>query len=505
MSTSIIEPGTRLAGRYRLEERVSVSNGSTLWKAIDEILARPVSVRTFAPDFTRTAEVVTAARSASRLNDPRLTQVFDADDSGELAYVVSEWVNGETLEQMIARRGPLEPGRAAALLGEAAEAIAAAHLAGLAHLCLTPRSLYWTTGSTVKILGLGVDAALREVDRSQAALADTRGLACLLYAALTGYWAGVGLCDLPEAPEKDGEVPAPGRLRPGVPQALDMIVCGALGLQGVARMTSPGQLAEALSQVPRVPLPLFSGPAQNPPPSMISRPAAHQAPPVRPVPPPPPPDRTRALPSRADDYDDEPRNKKPLFIAAGCIAALVVVIGGWQLSQGSAPAKGANPNIIKTGASATPAATDTTLKIVSATAVEEAYPGHHDTTIGKSPGNVFDGDTSTSWMSQRYTSPNFGLFEKGLGIQLDMGRPVSVDHVVVTIPGAGGATLSLRIGTSTLLSSLRTINHVTPATGTVTLRGRNDVRGQYLLLWFTKPPAGFKAEINEIAVYGTSG
>jgi hypothetical protein len=237
---------------------------------------------------------------------------------------------------------------------------------------------------------------------------------------------------------------------------------------------------------------------------VISRPAAHAAPPVRPVPP-PPPDRTRALPSRADDYDDEPRNKKPLFIAAACVAALVVVIGGWQLSQGSAPSKGTNPNIIKTGASASPAATDTTLQIASATGVEEAYPGHHDTTIGKSPGNVFDGDTSTSWVSQHYTSPNFGLFEKGVGILLDMGKPVSVDHVVVTIPGTGGATLSLRIGTSTALSSLRAINHVTPATGTVTLRGRSDVRGQYLLLWFTKPPAGFKAEISEIAVYGTPG
>src|SRR6202043_685926 len=120
------------------------------------------------------------------------------------------------------------------------------------------------------------------------------------------------------------------------------------------------------------------------------------------------------------------------------------------------------------------------------TGVEEPYPGHHDTTIGKSPGNVFDGDTSTSWMSQRYTSPNFGLFEKGLGILLDMGKPVSVDHVVVTIPGTGGATLSLRSGTSPSLRPLRAIDHVPPATGTATLRGRNDVRGQYLLLWFTK-------------------
>lgn len=51
MSTSVIEPGTRLAGRYRLEKRISDSGGSSLWKAIDEILARAVAVRTFDPEF----------------------------------------------------------------------------------------------------------------------------------------------------------------------------------------------------------------------------------------------------------------------------------------------------------------------------------------------------------------------------------------------------------------------------------------------------------------------
>ena len=81
MSTSAVEPGTRLAERFRLEDRVTESDGATLWKAIDEILARPVAVHTFSPDFPRVHEVVTAARAASRLTDPRLTQVFDTTSS----------------------------------------------------------------------------------------------------------------------------------------------------------------------------------------------------------------------------------------------------------------------------------------------------------------------------------------------------------------------------------------------------------------------------------------
>ena len=63
MSTFISEPGTRLGGRYRLEDRVSDASGWAAWKAIDEILARPVGVLTFAPGFPRISEVLTAARA----------------------------------------------------------------------------------------------------------------------------------------------------------------------------------------------------------------------------------------------------------------------------------------------------------------------------------------------------------------------------------------------------------------------------------------------------------
>src|SRR3954464_9056614 len=213
LSTSVTEPGTRLAGRFRLDDRVSEAGGSTFWKATDEILARPVAVLTFAPGFPRVHDVVTAARAASRLTDPRLTQVFDADDSGERAYVVSEWVTGETLEDLLAE-GPMEPGRAAAFLLEVAEALTSAHSAGLAHLCLTPHNLVWTSGGTVKITGLGVEAVLAGTTSETPAVDDTQGLGRMLYAALTGHWCGADPSALPSAPSgSDGRPLAPGQVR----------------------------------------------------------------------------------------------------------------------------------------------------------------------------------------------------------------------------------------------------------------------------------------------------
>src|SRR5215471_9745326 len=248
MSTFTSEPGTRLAGRYRLVDQVAAGTGWTMWKAQDETLARPVSVLTFAPGFPRIAQVVTAARAASRLTDPRLAQVFDVEDGGDQAYVVLEWVGGETLTDLLCD-GPLEPARACALIADAARALAAAHAAGQAHLRLTPDTLRWTRSSGIKITGLGIDAALAGSGltgsaASDPAVTDTRDLAALLYAALTGYWPGESQAGLPPAPVSDGVVCTPRQVTADVPQAIDGVVCRALlhraGRQGPP-ILAPGE------------------------------------------------------------------------------------------------------------------------------------------------------------------------------------------------------------------------------------------------------------------------
>ena len=119
---------------------------------------------TFAPGFPRIREVLTAARAASRLTDARLAQVFDVEDDWDSAYVVMEWVAGDSLDDLLAD-GPLDPARGAEIVAEAAEAMAAARTTGVAHLCLTPQSLRWTPGGGVKVLGVGIDAALSDSDR----------------------------------------------------------------------------------------------------------------------------------------------------------------------------------------------------------------------------------------------------------------------------------------------------------------------------------------------------
>jgi hypothetical protein len=530
----MIEPGTRLAGRYRLDERFRESAGSTLWKATDEILARAVAVRTFSPEFPRIAEVVTAARAASRLTDPRLTQVFDADDSGELAYVVSEWVTGETLEAMVLARGPMDPGRAATLLYEASQALTAAHAAGLTHLRLTPRDLLWTTGNTVKILGLGVDAALAGVTAQEPAATDARGLARMLYAALTAHWPGTGedadvRGSLPPAPQSNGVTCRPGQVVPGVPLSLDILVSRALGLVEEEPVATPAALAQALQRVPRIPLPIFAGLAADPPPPPPIAPQSRAnttqrfpVPPSQYVPPaaprhqaPPAPQPYHAtLPSQAysPSRRQPRRDRRALVLVGAAVAAAIVGIGVWASAHsggggtkaGSAGVPGLKDN---TGPSKAAQPTAGPLVPVGGSGFDPATSGHPDTAVkGGGAEAVVKG--GGNWHTQHYSDADFGRLTDGLGLLIDMGKQVTITSVHVTMPAGGAGTLQLRVGNGTSLGALKVVGQSGSAQGSVDITARSGAQGQYVLLWFTKLPnldGQFMAQINKVTVYGRQG
>jgi len=258
MTTYTSEPGTKLGGRYRLEDRIAAGSGWAAWKAIDETLARAVTVFTFAQGFPRITDVVTAARAASRLTDPRVAQVFDVEDAWDRAYIVMEWAAGDTLDDLLSA-GPIEPVRGARMIAEAAAALSSAHAAGVAHMCLSPGSVRWSQTGEVKVVGLGIDAALSGTTAEDPVLADTRGLGQLLYAALTGCWPGTDYPSLPPAPVADGEPRSPRQVVAGIPMTFSDLACRAMNLQsreGSPPVVTPGELSHALmAALPPAPIP----------------------------------------------------------------------------------------------------------------------------------------------------------------------------------------------------------------------------------------------------------
>jgi hypothetical protein len=262
-------PTAWLGGRFRLDERITAAGGLSMWKATDELLRRPVTVHLLPRGVPVSPQVVEAVQAAARVNDPRLATVYDTDYGSESPYIVSEWTRGTHLEDLVLSGLP-RPALAAAMIADAADAVAVAHQAGRPHLCLGPRSLRWDTGSGLKIAGLGIDAALSGTTAADPAAADTMALARMLYALLTGYWPGDEPTALPAAPRHKGRVYTPRQVRAGVPGVLDAITCHALQLRSHRALRfglTPAGLAMSLRSVqrPSYVAPRPAGPARSAP------------------------------------------------------------------------------------------------------------------------------------------------------------------------------------------------------------------------------------------------
>ncbi|KRF37594.1 protein kinase family protein [Nocardioides sp. Soil805] len=217
-----IHAGEVLASRYRLDDLLTESEGGRFWRAHDAVLHRHVAVHLIARHDSRADGLLEAARNVAPHADPRLLRVLDAEQLDDLCYVVNEWGQGTSLDVVLANDGPLPPRRAAWIVSEVADSLALAHEAGLAHGRMVPENVLLDHHGQVRIIGFGVDAALHGLPpgRRSADLVDVAGL---LYAALTGKWAGVSSSQLPDAPTDHGAVLRPRRVRAGIPRALDAL------------------------------------------------------------------------------------------------------------------------------------------------------------------------------------------------------------------------------------------------------------------------------------------
>ena len=160
MPTSM-QAGDVLAERYRLDDLLAENGAGRFWRAHDLVLHRAVAVHLLPADDDRAEPLLEAARGAGPVIDRRLLRVLDAEAADGRCYVVNEWGQGDSLDILLAREGPLPPRRAAWLVGEVADSMAEAHAAGLAHGRLIPENVLIDQHGQVRIIGFGVDAALR--------------------------------------------------------------------------------------------------------------------------------------------------------------------------------------------------------------------------------------------------------------------------------------------------------------------------------------------------------
>jgi hypothetical protein len=479
-----LHSGHKLARRYRLEECVTRLDGFSSWRAMDEMLRRAVGVHILPADHPRARSVLSAARAAALLGDPRFVQVLDAVEDDNLVYVVHEWLPDATELTGLLASGPLEAHEAYQLVLQVSQAMAAAHREGLAHLCLTPSTVLRTSAGQWRIRGLAVSSALRGISSDTPQRADTEAVGALLYAALTHRWPyetdAHGLAGLP----KDLGLIPPDQVRAGVHLGLSELAMRALANNGATASrhespcTTPEELAKAVTEMPRVrrPEPSFT------PPSEYTRapyaPTAYTA--AGPVPPP--------VPTPPAPLDT--RTGKALKWAVSALLIAALGLGSWQLADTlmdnkSEPLETVEQSQPKDDKPKAPQP----IAIKGATDFDPFGKDGREKPADIS--KVFDDESGTYWQTDYYQGyAEFGNLKPGVGVILDLGKKQPVGKVTVTF--IGETSVELRAASATAdarPTSLDAYKKVAKGSGTkVTLTPDKDLESRYLLVWLTKLP-----------------
>jgi len=495
-------PGLLIADRYRVEAALSdVGTGrrvGRLWRARDEVLARPVAILLVAADDPLVPEVLAGAQAAARLAHTAVVRVYDAGEVEGLAFVVTELLSGGSLERQLLT-APLDPVAAVDLVGELATGVTAAYAVGLHGLGLTPKSILFTATGAPRLTGIALakPPAQPPLDKAAQARLDTIGLANLLYAALTARWPGAPADSaLPAAPISDGHLRTPRQVRGGVPREVDAVVAQTLGDEALARVAPPIESPEAFAAALA---PLRTASEQ-------AHPYGADTGPIRELEPRPGLLGTpRLAPAR------HWRRLSVIAIALLVLIALGVLFlpgsPGYQRFVAGAPAPAATPSPTGTTATPTtaagPAAVDGAISI-AAISEFDPYGAHDDPHVSEVP-RATDGNASTSWRTQIFRTADLGKLKPGVGLLVDLGKPQKVGSVVLSLLGSGtNLTLLDSNGSAapTTDKEMTAAAQQTNAPEQLTLQLTTPTTARYWAVWLTSLPAisgGFRGGIAEIA------
>src|SRR5689334_10809217 len=134
-----------------------------VYRARDEHLGRPVAIKVLRDDAAvnpeRRRRFVQEAKAASALNHPNILTIHDIDraeiDGRAVDFIVMEFIEGQTLDQLIGRKG-LPVGQALKYARQLADALACAHAAGIVHRDLKPANIIVGASGAVKVLDFGL-------------------------------------------------------------------------------------------------------------------------------------------------------------------------------------------------------------------------------------------------------------------------------------------------------------------------------------------------------------
>jgi hypothetical protein len=503
----VLREGDLLAERYRLQhpvepaprESAAEESPAIVWRAHDEVLERPVAVKVLRAAGRRGAAAarpfLEAAADAGSLSSRVLARVYDAaieqwpaERAGrpagqvDVAYVISEWIEGRDLATVLREDGPFEPQVAGQLVVDAAEALQIAHSRGVWHGRVHPGNVMLDGLGRIRLTDTATSGALperavpaqREGDPVGPA-ADVRDLTAVLYAMLTGRWPATATPQpaggVPAAPStrdgrQRGRLTSPRQVRAGVPRALDELVVRALQPgAGQAPPATADALADALSRAVRAAMPVEVAPRE----------------------PRIPPGLRRRLP-----------------VLASVALILVVGLGAYAIGREIGeipPVDDPLAGITSSDAGASSAAGERIDLSTARVADFDPPPGGGDEQPGAVP-NAFDDDPSSAWQTDRYETAAFGGLKSGVGLMIDLGSSTPVSRVEL-MTGGNGASYELRVADAlgARPEDYRVVARATADEPAVALTPPAGTAARWYLVWVTglgEADGGFRASIAEM-------
>ena len=280
--THPLQPGTVIAGKYRIERLIGQGGMAAVYLARHDLLQRDVAIKLLSPELTEQEDVksrfLNEARAAARLRNEHVAAVMDVETAeGGTPFIVLEYLEGEDLEAVLSKRGPLPYQEVVDWTLQALEAIAHAHAEKIIHRDLKPANLFLTKRqdgtAVIKVLDFGLSKVTNSLQGALAtkttailgspafmspeqlrsaknvdARADLWSVGVILFHMVTGKY--------PLNAESEGELFAKiladtplatiRSLQPDVPEALDAVFARCVSRDLAKRYANAAELAQAL-------------------------------------------------------------------------------------------------------------------------------------------------------------------------------------------------------------------------------------------------------------------
>ncbi len=264
--------GKKLAGRYELQMKIGQGGMAYVYRGVDLILNRTVSIKILKehmiedPDFVRRFR--REAQAAARLCHSNIVNIYDVGRDGDIYYIIMEYVSGKNLKQHIRGLGRLPAEQAVDIACQIAEALLQAHASGVIHRDIKPQNIVFSNGGRVKVTDFGIAFAVDgttvtrgsdvfgsvhylspEMARGNPAgvQSDLYSLGIVLYEMITGRMPFVGESPISVAMKHiQNEIPPPHEVVADVPEPLERIILKTVQKNPALRYQSASELLDDL-------------------------------------------------------------------------------------------------------------------------------------------------------------------------------------------------------------------------------------------------------------------